>query len=166
MRLHRFAHLKDTPIVNIGDWVLRGQLIGFVGSTGNSTGPHLHYDIMEAATRPASYTSYIYGWKKEQVKAKYHNPAPYLKNGLPMENTFPKNGYGYLEWTGSHFHPGIDLNGVNDLGKPVYSPVEGRVVHILGTTWYRNAVGKWLSKDYNSGWGNLVVIEEKPGFKI
>lgn len=40
----RFGHLSKLN-VEIGDEVARGQLIGFVGSTGRSTGPHLHYEM-------------------------------------------------------------------------------------------------------------------------
>lgn len=40
----RFAHLQSY-IVRAGDTVKKGDLIGFVGSTGRSTGPHLHYEV-------------------------------------------------------------------------------------------------------------------------
>lgn len=39
-----YSHLKGAW-VNVGDWVGRGGLVGEVGSTGNSTGPHVHFEI-------------------------------------------------------------------------------------------------------------------------
>jgi murein DD-endopeptidase MepM/ murein hydrolase activator NlpD len=39
-----FAHMKKY-LVQKGDRVERGQVIGLVGNTGRSTGPHLHYEI-------------------------------------------------------------------------------------------------------------------------
>ena len=41
----RYAHLQKT-VLKVGDTVSRGDLIGYVGSTGRSTGAHLHYEVM------------------------------------------------------------------------------------------------------------------------
>lgn len=40
----RYAHLSGYT-VKPGDKITRGQLIGYVGSTGKSTSPHLHYEV-------------------------------------------------------------------------------------------------------------------------
>jgi murein DD-endopeptidase MepM/ murein hydrolase activator NlpD len=40
----RYGHLSKIE-VTVGDVINRGQLIGYVGSTGRSTGPHLHYEL-------------------------------------------------------------------------------------------------------------------------
>ncbi|MBL6449039.1 peptidoglycan DD-metalloendopeptidase family protein [Fulvivirga sp. 29W222] len=41
----RYAHLTEY-IVNQGEGVKRGQVIGYVGSTGRSQAPHLHYEVL------------------------------------------------------------------------------------------------------------------------
>jgi len=42
-----YAHMnKIRPSVKIGSRVTQGQIIGYVGTTGRSTGPHLHYEVL------------------------------------------------------------------------------------------------------------------------
>ena len=41
-----YAHLQPGSLkVKVGDRVTRGQIIGLVGNSGNSTEPHLHFHI-------------------------------------------------------------------------------------------------------------------------
>ena len=52
----RYAHLQKM-FVKAGDKVQRGQLIGEVGSSGGSTGPHLHYEVIHLGRQvnPVNY---------------------------------------------------------------------------------------------------------------
>lgn len=47
-----YGHLKKGSLTtkNVGDFVTQGEYLGIVGSSGNSTGPHLHFEIYEDDT--------------------------------------------------------------------------------------------------------------------
>lgn len=56
----RYLHLKTgSRTVKVGDTVKKGQVLGYMGATGNVTGAHLHFDIT--------------------VNGSYVDPAPYLE---------------------------------------------------------------------------------------
>ena len=46
----RFMHLQSRAVVRAGQSVKKGQLIGYMGNTGNSTGAHLHWEIYRGNT--------------------------------------------------------------------------------------------------------------------
>jgi murein DD-endopeptidase MepM/ murein hydrolase activator NlpD len=57
-----FAHLLST-VVDVDQEVDRGELIAYMGSTGRSTGPHLHYQI-EVNGKPVDPFDYFIGAKE------------------------------------------------------------------------------------------------------
>jgi len=59
---HYYAHLERFGSYQVGDRVRTGDVLGYVGSTGNATTPHLHYGIYLAPNRTAV------------------NPYPYLRD--------------------------------------------------------------------------------------
>ena len=59
-----YAHMSSHS-VSVGQWVDQGDVLGITGSTGISSGPHLHFEITENGVRvdPLQYlTGYVQAW--------------------------------------------------------------------------------------------------------
>jgi hypothetical protein len=57
----RFGHLSKS-LVQEGQFVRRGQMVALMGSTGHSTGPHLHYEVRVggSAVDPSRYMQIVF----------------------------------------------------------------------------------------------------------
>lgn len=51
---HLYAHLAGNPYYKVGDTVATGSIIGVQGTSGSSTGVHLHYEIRDEQNSSAS----------------------------------------------------------------------------------------------------------------
>ena len=72
------AHLSRTDL-NPGDTFNRGDIIGYVGSTGNSTGPHLHFEVF---TTPCSGTP-PYGRYNPRLQIEHERQIQTVSNPSP-----------------------------------------------------------------------------------
>lgn len=67
--LHRYLHMNKASSLSINDTVKRGDKIGNMGTTGESTGPHLHFELWKCPK------NYKFNWND---RAKYAvNPLSY-----------------------------------------------------------------------------------------
>ena len=126
----RYAHLSSYVVGN-GTVVARGTVIGKVGSTGNSTGDHLHYEqrlnnVAQAITFNGSAISYTYGGVSYTSK-NCNTPPP----AAHMRSDFNGDGKDDLAWynagqiaslmgNGTKFNYGAATTGI---GKPGWAGV-------------------------------------------
>ncbi|MEO8333444.1 MAG: M23 family metallopeptidase [bacterium] len=89
-----YAHLKPGSLrVKVGDAVKRGQVIGLVGNTGNSTEPHLHFHISDGNS-PLGSEGVPYGYDSLEIVGHCTTfnlgcvrETPSVRRGeLPLEN--------------------------------------------------------------------------------
>ncbi|MDE5977997.1 MAG: peptidoglycan DD-metalloendopeptidase family protein [Turicibacter sp.] len=63
-----YAHMYTAPYVSVGQQVAQGTQLGTMGSTGNSTGPHLHFEVYEGvynyphSVNPRKYVDFPSSW--------------------------------------------------------------------------------------------------------
>jgi murein DD-endopeptidase MepM/ murein hydrolase activator NlpD len=70
-----YGHLSERS-VNLGDYVSKGQKIGKSGNTGNTTGPHLHYEVRQGKNNPVNPDVLTYFGASSPVGAAGSSAAP------------------------------------------------------------------------------------------
>lgn len=112
-----YGHMKDGSLTskNVGDSVVIGEYLGVIGSSGNSTGPHLHMEVYDendnlidpyAGTCNDLNTS---SWWSEQKP--YYNPKinALLTHSAPPEFNFNQCGVTEVPNDSDQFTPGSDV---------------------------------------------------------
>ena len=89
--------LKDVP-VTVGQYVQKGQVIGYSGSTGNSTGPHLHFEMHDANGTAVNPLRYLHSSIEPAIGVVPPSAAP-LKSadtlGQQVEVVAPAGAWGW-----------------------------------------------------------------------
>jgi len=91
---HHYYHLSELPYtyvagmktsLNPGDKIQGGQVVGRVGSTGHSTGAHLHYTIKDGASQTKLNPMTFFKWREDESDS---------ENG-PSSIVIPTDSYSY-----------------------------------------------------------------------
>lgn len=77
--------------VNVGTNVRQGQIIGYAGSTGYSTGPHLHYEIIKDGVHVNPMTVKLPAISNlgKEDKKKFIEYRKTLDNGIEKLQKYP-----------------------------------------------------------------------------
>jgi murein DD-endopeptidase MepM/ murein hydrolase activator NlpD len=79
-----YAHMKDAPLVAKGQFVAAGTQLGFVGTTGTSTGEHLHYSVYTAPGKSYAASVMLNIFGKDYAGTAMTNKPP---NDAPSSKT-------------------------------------------------------------------------------
>lgn len=133
------AQIQTGNFVSLGR-VSRGDVIGYVGSTGFSTGPHLHFEMRTGSStmNPLNGDILAYGFSWPVPSA----PVGSLNQGYGC--VAPYDWY-YTKCGDMSFHSGLDIPGW--YGDAIIAPADGDIV-------FRGWFG---------GYGNMVMIEHDNG---
>lgn len=135
----RYAHQKYLN-VKVGDYVQKGDILGYMGTTGNSTGNHVHFEV--------------------RINGNTVNPYDYVFNGKTFETSIDYTGIITYQVYTNKWLPEVNKcdntdNGYAGIyGQAITSfrckPQNGEIIyeaHELGGNW----IGAVNSNDYSSG---------------
>ncbi|MBM0744912.1 M23 family metallopeptidase (plasmid) [Phormidium sp. CLA17] len=149
-----YAHLSEI-FVQPGQWVEQGQPIGAVGSTGNSTGPHLHFEIRQNTGK---------GWIAV-------DPATQLNQAIPVAHVSRNRFTPFNIQQLNHRRRNLTFAKALTIGTPRHTPIlptDDRSKKDQKTSLdYTTLIELYAHLSSNSSQGNSSnsLIADKPKFK-
>ncbi len=117
-----YAHLERVS-VRLNDYVHAGDLIGVSGSTGNSTGPHLHFEVRD--------------------NGKVIDPAPLMAASKPT--AYPAGVYETLGYLNIRHSPNLDAASIVGQLPPHWTYNVVSIVTAAGVIWGRADSGYYVA---------------------
>lgn len=138
----RYAHQQYLN-VKVGDYVQKGDILGFMGATGNVTGAHVHFEVRINGSTVNPY-DYVFNGKEFPISGDYTGVITYqayTNRWLPEVYKCDNTDLGYAGIYGE------SIKGFRC--KPEFGDITYEA-HEIGGNW----IGAVNSKDYSSGNGN------------
>lgn len=150
----RFAHLEEIPIPLAGDIIFRGDKVGRMGNTGNSTANHLHIDVVEGLVNRIIWLKDI-GYEEGKayspnIEQLNHFIDDELFGIKPVITTYFYDPQYKIDW--NRDHPGYDLIPIDRHDTDEHFSIY----------WNRSKTGIILAKGFDKGYGNYILI----GFEV
>ena len=137
-----YAHMQKGLSVRNGEYVKKGQVLGYMGNSGNANGSHLHFEVWEGNNR-IDPTNYLDN-DLPNVKKGYTGTITYqgyTNEWLPEVNKCDNTPEGYI---GIYGTPLTAFRCKPEHGELIYE------VHTLNGEW----IGAVNSNDYSKGNGD------------
>lgn len=142
-----YNHLSEQSPLAVGDFIHPGTVVGTMGNTGQSTGPHLHIycvkDCVPAICHLDELEAGVYVSDPRELN--YFIDDFLFGEGIVI--TTPYNGVEYMKATGK-IHLAYDVVPVNRFGSE----------ENYNIIWNRSHTGRVILKGISSSYGNVINI--------